>query len=571
MSLANLATDPGPQTIAASYERVSQTIQALGFSLQTQRLGSDEYAERMAWLLPEDLHFRDGEDDDASGADWDLPDLLRMLEAAKARRFQVLIVPVHDRLARDMGKAIVVESQLESYGVRVVYINAPDDGSPEGKLLRNTLHAVSQYDRDKRRLLTMINRRYKARLGLWVGSGLVPYGYRAVRDPRTDRIVALEPDPVEAEVVREIYRRSLRQSSAKILAWLDESGITPPGKLRDRKGAPDGWARSTLRNMLKRPLYAGRGQYGDAEIPVPAIVDPQVWQQIRDAIVDRKHQPSGWTKRQALDGGDAYLLRGRLLCGHCTRPGEAWSLRTDRGATHRYYNCQNRYESRIRHVRPVDYRCPLAGIRAELVEEWVWDVLSEALDNADQVDRGFREAQARREAELAKSSDRLQAIEREYTKASRTLERTVWRLNELEDDDLERPLLERQRTEQKRILEALKRQRDSITDVVMPAAFSPEQIAQAKAFLSTVRLDDATPAERRELIQMLDVRATVYSASGEEADAIQVQHKPKRYVRVEFADTVVRLETGRSFFNLRLFSRPWRFELLAIGQESWKI
>lgn len=564
MSLANPTPTPGPQTVAASYERVSRTIQALGFSLQTQRLGSDEYADRQGWFLPEALRFRDGEDDDASGADWDLPDLLRMLEAARAGLFKVLIVPVHDRLARDMGKAIVVESQLESYGVRVVYINAPDDGSPEGKLLRNNLHAFSQYDRDKRRLLTMMNRRHKARLGLWVGSGLVPYGYRAVRDQRTDRIVALEPDPVEAEVVREIYRRSLRQSSKKVLRWLDETGVTPPGKLRDRKGAPDGWSRSTLRNMLQRPLYAGRGRYGESEIPVPAIVDPEVWQRIRDAIVDRKHKPTGWTKRQALDGGDAYLLRGRLFCGHCTRPGETWPLRTDRTIDHRYYNCQNRYTSRIRHIRPVDYRCPLAGIRAELIEDWVWQVLSEALSNADLVDRGFREAQARRDAELAKSSDRLQAIEREYAKASRTLERTVRRLNELEDDDLERPLLERQRTDQKRILEALKRQRDSIADVAIPSAFSPEQIAQAKAFLSTVRLADASPAEQRELIQMLDVRATVYSATGAEPGAIQVQHKPKRYVLLEFADTVVRLETGRSFFNLRLLSRPWRFELMGI-------
>jgi hypothetical protein len=461
-----------------------------------------------------------------------------------------------------MGKAIVVESQLESYGVRVVYINAPDDGSPEGKLLRNNLHAFSQYDRDKRRLLTMMNRRHKARLGLWVGAGLVPYGYRAVRDSRTGRIVGLDPDPVEAEIVRELYRRSLRESTMKALAWLDSAGITPPGKLRGRQGAPDGWSRSTLRNLLKRPLYAGRGMYGEDEIPVPAIVPPEIWQQVRDAIVARKHKPSGWTSRQADDGGDAYLLRGRLLCGHCTRPGETWALRTDRSAAHRYYNCQNRYESRIRQIRPVGYRCPLAGIRAELIEDWVWNVLSEALSNADLVDLGFREAQARREAELAKSSDRLQAIEREWTKASRTLERTTRRLTELEDDDIERPMLERQRTEQRRILEALKRQRESATEVAIPSAFSPEQIAEAKAFLDAIQFDQATLAERRELLHLLNVRATAYAASSEDEGAIQVQHKPKRYIRVEFADTVIRLETGHCFLNLRLLSRPWHFELV---------
>src|SRR6266542_1412339 len=95
-----LRADGGP-IIAASYERVSTLAQARhGYSLGRQERDASEYAAEQGWQLPDDLRFRDGDTQDASGADWDLPGLNAMLDAAREARFHILIVPHVDRFAR---------------------------------------------------------------------------------------------------------------------------------------------------------------------------------------------------------------------------------------------------------------------------------------------------------------------------------------------------------------------------------------------------------------------------------------------------------------------------------------
>jgi DNA invertase Pin-like site-specific DNA recombinase len=169
-----------PQIIAASYERVSTRIQGrYGFSLGVQHQTLEEFvAAREGWVLPAHLRFRDGEEENASGTDWDLPDLTRMLEAARNREFQVLVVPDFDRFARSLVKGLVLEEQLKKYGVRVVYQRVPVDDSPEGQLLKTQLYAFAEYDRQKIALRLMLGRRGKAQTGRVVGIGPAPYGYR---------------------------------------------------------------------------------------------------------------------------------------------------------------------------------------------------------------------------------------------------------------------------------------------------------------------------------------------------------------------------------------------------------
>jgi DNA invertase Pin-like site-specific DNA recombinase len=104
--------------VAASYERVSTRMQGQhGFSLGAQHQSLAEFAKAQGWQLPEHLRYRDGEDENASGTDWDLPDLNRMLEAARRGEFQVLTVPDFDRFARSLTKGLVLEEQLKNYGV----------------------------------------------------------------------------------------------------------------------------------------------------------------------------------------------------------------------------------------------------------------------------------------------------------------------------------------------------------------------------------------------------------------------------------------------------------------------
>ena len=228
-----------------------------GYSLVTQHQSLDDFASANGWALPEHLRFRDGEDADASGADWDLPGLTAMLDAARRGEFGVLVVPDLDRLARSLAKGLVVQEQLKKYGVRTVFLRVPTDDTPEGDLLKNQLLTFAQYERDKTRLRTMLNKQTKARLGEVVGAGPAPYGYRYTTKSLTNgktRVVGLEPDPAEAAIVARIFSLLPHRSTVQIADLLNDEGIPAPRGAR--------WLHGVIYNLATSTVYTGTWMYG---------------------------------------------------------------------------------------------------------------------------------------------------------------------------------------------------------------------------------------------------------------------------------------------------------------------
>ncbi len=155
--------------IAASYERVSTGLQAKhGFSLAAQHASLEALAAANGWRLPEHLRFQDAD----SGAAWELDGLTAMLEAARRGEFSVLVVPDLDRFARTLVKGLVLEEQLRTYGVRVVYQRVPIEDAPEGRLLKHQLFSIGEYEREKTLLRTMTGKRQKARSGQVIGQSV---------------------------------------------------------------------------------------------------------------------------------------------------------------------------------------------------------------------------------------------------------------------------------------------------------------------------------------------------------------------------------------------------------------
>ncbi len=96
--------------VVATYIRVSTLGQAEnGYSLEDQQQRVVAFIERQGWILPDHLRFQDG---GISGASLTAPGLNRMLDAARERQFQYLVVPSVDRFARNMVKALNLEAGL---------------------------------------------------------------------------------------------------------------------------------------------------------------------------------------------------------------------------------------------------------------------------------------------------------------------------------------------------------------------------------------------------------------------------------------------------------------------------
>src|SRR5262245_4044645 len=84
-----------------------------------------------------------------SGARNDRPSLKRILEAARKRQFDCLVVWKLDRLGRSTLDLHTNAALLEAYNVRLACVTqAIDTGTPHGKLLFTVLAAVAEFEKD---------------------------------------------------------------------------------------------------------------------------------------------------------------------------------------------------------------------------------------------------------------------------------------------------------------------------------------------------------------------------------------------------------------------------------------
>jgi site-specific DNA recombinase len=491
-------------TIAASYERVSTRAQGQhGFSLGAQHQSLEDFTQAQGWLLPEHLRFRDGEDAAASGADWDLPDLNRMLEAARSRAFTVLVVPDFDRFARSMVKGLVLEEQLKKLGVRVVFQRVPVEDTPEGQLLKNQLYGFAEYDRMKITLRTMMGRRAKAQTGKVVGVGRPPYGYGFTYETLTNgkrRVCGLEPDPETAHIAQRILTDLRTRSTIDVAEDLNREGIPSPRGAR--------WTATTVYSLGLNAVYCGTWIFGrhsqratpedpgGIAVAVPALITRDEWDAIRGAFAHRVFTRRGRTS------DDAYLLRGRLTCGHCHG-----TLRTMTSNGFRYYACGC--------FRPSDARrlgkpsCDLPAVYALALEAELWRLLRATLLDPDALRLGLDAAQAQHAEGDRLRQERLAAHDAELARQRKRLDVLTSGLADAGDGEVYASIL-RQAKEVEQLIVRTNAERAELA-AVRTEGLSATDADALIAFAEDVGagFDHATPAERKRLYDLLQVRGTV--------------------------------------------------------------
>ncbi len=142
-------------------------------------------------------------------------------------------------------------------------------------------------------------RNYATKKGRFTG-GVVAYGYRLVPTGKLDRknrmINEFIKDPFESGVVQDIYGKLIDENMSlhEIAVYLNEDR-----QLRTRQGRA--WSTSTLRNILKNPLYKGYMSYGKTRMKeIPHTISDEV---TKEAFLDvQKRQqtvpPEQWILAQ---------------------------------------------------------------------------------------------------------------------------------------------------------------------------------------------------------------------------------------------------------------------------------
>jgi len=306
----------------AVYLRRSTDDEHQPFSIDAQQTALEAYVKSQpGWTLVATYS------DDASGASAQRPSLQRALRAARAGRYDVLLVYRVDRFSRRLSDLLDLLADLDDAGVSFASATEPFDTSTSiGRMLVQLLGVFAEFERE-----TIIDRitsgmNAKAAKGKWAG-GRRPYGYTI--DPATATLV---PHPAEAPHVQEMFRLYTRQrlGTRAIANELTRRGITTAA------GKP--WASLQVGHVLANPAYAGIIARKDVHVPDahPALIDAATFRRAAEIAAAR----SGPHTQRAASPSD-YHLSSLIRCPGCGCKYIGQSA-TGRSQTYRYYICFTR-------------------------------------------------------------------------------------------------------------------------------------------------------------------------------------------------------------------------------------
>jgi DNA invertase Pin-like site-specific DNA recombinase len=250
---------------AAIYARKSTDQSAIADeakSVTRQIAHATAYATRKGWTVPEACIFVD---DGISGAEFaNRPGFVRLMAALKPRPpFQVLIMSEESRLGREAIETAYALKQLITGGVRVFFYLEDRErtfDSPTDKLLMSVTAFADELERQKAGLRVYDAMRRKAAAGQVTGGRVFGYDNLEVLGANGERShVERRINEAEAAVIRRMFELCAAGAGlTRITKTLNAEGVPAP---RPQLGRPHAWATSSVRAVLRRPLYKG-ASYG---------------------------------------------------------------------------------------------------------------------------------------------------------------------------------------------------------------------------------------------------------------------------------------------------------------------
>ncbi len=435
-------------TRVALYARVSSERQEREETVESQLDALRTYAQRKGYDTPTEFV-----DEARSGYDLARPALDRLRDAVARGDVDVIVIHEIGRLSRDRCNQALLLKELRRRA-RLEFVQHPSDASPQGELIENILGDFADFEGKVIRDRMRRGKLFRAREGALMG-GFVPYGFRYVARSGSRR-ATLTIDDDRADVVREMFRLLVedRQSCRQIARVLTERGLPAPA-------GGDHWRASTVGRMLRQEGYAGRflyarNAYVKAEsaggsspsnrpktvrqvqptenwvaIRVPVIIDEATFKRARQQLAENFRFSPRNNKRHS------YLLSGGLV--RCPSCGAAMSGAVSHGR--RLYRCSAADPLNVGDRRACRY--PTPAVRAEGLEEAVWDAVREAREDPGTL---MREYQRRIDTLGADSTDSAQRREAERRRARLRSQQKrlvdLYQYGELDQTDLRQRLAE---------------------------------------------------------------------------------------------------------------------------------
>jgi len=299
-------------------------------SIENQIALLKEYCAQRGWEI-HDIYIDDG----FTGTNFQRPNFQRMIEDAREKRINTILVKDLSRFGRNHVGVGMYEEQFREWGIRLVSTdNIIDTGERETDpmfAVNNVFNEFyAQQTSKKMREVMAIN----ARNGKFIG-GNAPYGY--AKDPADPH--HLIPDG-DAPIVLEIFERIARGDNTRMIADdFNKRGITSPsvrynhlyGVHVQRVTERPYWSSNTVSNILVNEKYIGHMVQGKRKKVSFKSTKRRVARPEELIVVENTHEAivpiDLWNEVQRIRArgprvrvGSKYgagLLAGFVVCADC--------------------------------------------------------------------------------------------------------------------------------------------------------------------------------------------------------------------------------------------------------------
>ena len=309
------------------YVRVSTDDQRdNGYSIDSQLRMIKEYCEKNDYDIV-DVYNDAGH----SGKDLMRPEMQRLLADIKSKKIDKLIAIKVDRLTRNNYDGFWLLNYCEEHDVKIELILEPYDVSTaNGEMIFGMNLVFGQ--RERKEIGARTKRAMEEMALEKIHPSKAPYGY--IRNKETGH---LEIEPIEAQVVKEIFKLCKQGKSTRSIAAImkNNNAYLKQGK----------WASDRVYKILTNSIYIGIFEYGKykrkpqdilkVENYCEPIIDEVTWNTTRNVLVKNKHSNYGEY---------IHLFSGLVkcpICGNIMSSSESFKYPNGKLKVYYHLRCKN--------------------------------------------------------------------------------------------------------------------------------------------------------------------------------------------------------------------------------------
>ena len=490
--------------------------------------------------------------DDQTGRNLNRTGLIEIkaeMDAYRRRGHKVIfVVYEQDRLNRKYTDYAGLREKLMLNGIEIYYSRDKSKvaSSAYDRIGDDIKALLAEAELEKIAERTHRGRRQKVLEGNIIGGGSAPYGYSYVGRGR-DRKLAINPE--EAAVVQTIFalyaygEAGKRYTVPDIMLYLNTHQPTTPGRVDYiRKRSTGEWATATIYRILRRRAYIGEYEQfryrsvkdadgktrmlstgADERVivrsPELSIIDENTW----TAAQNRLSVGRQTSYRNNSDTGSKFLVGRRIRCGKCglaycgRSAGKPGVPRQGGGyrAVHTYYYCTSSGTSTTI-INP----CSMPYIRANKVDAAIWRWVTTKLTNPDWLRYTLSLRRDDAEAQQAELRERITTAKRQLATAEKEIiDATMLVVRGLAPESVLAAMKPHYDEKSERLRQSIEEYERRLASVP-----TEEQITSLVEWTARFRrvAEQATPEERRQFIELCDLRVVVMPESTKERPLLKV-------------------------------------------------